>query len=67
MRCFLAALFVCAFAMPTAFALPTLQTASHSWVKTDSIVQVAKHNKPTSHRHSRGNGGIHPLVGSGDY
>ncbi len=67
MRYFLAALFVCAFAMPTAFALPMLPPASHSWAKTDPIVQVAKHSKTSSHRHSRGNGGVHPLVGSGDY
>ncbi len=67
MRYFFAALFVCAFAMPTAFALPMLRPGSHSWVKTEGIVQVAKHNKPSAHRHSRGNGGIHALVGSGDY
>ncbi|MGO9389544.1 hypothetical protein [Rhodoblastus sp.] len=67
MRYFLATLFVCAFAIPTAFALPTLRPASPFWAKADPIVQVAKHTKPSAHRHSHGNGGIHPLVGSGDY
>jgi hypothetical protein len=71
MRYVLAAIFVCAVGMPAASALPTVSPNSLSVSKGNPIVQVVRRNRPHSHRHShrhrRSGGGIHPLVGSGDY
>jgi len=79
MRYVLVAIFVCAVGMPAASALPTVSPNSVSVSKADPLVQVVRHNRPPSHRHSRsgdairhrhgrsGDDGIHPLVGSGDY
>jgi hypothetical protein len=67
MRYVLAAIFAWAVSMPAAFALPTVSPNSVSVLKADPIVQVVKRHRPHSHRHSRSGGGIHPLVGSGDY
>jgi hypothetical protein len=70
MRYVLAAIFVCSIGMPAASALPLVSHNSVSVSKADPIMQVAKRNRPHSHRHNRDNrglGGIHPLVGSGDY
>jgi hypothetical protein len=68
MRYFLATIFVCAFAIPAASALPIFGPSALSWSKANPIAQVAKHNRSNARRHSHGgNGGIHPLVGSGDY
>jgi hypothetical protein len=67
MRYVLAAIFVCAVGMPAASALPTVSPNSLSVLKGNPIVQVVRRNRPHSHRHSRSGGGIHPLVGSGDY
>lgn len=63
---------VCAIAMPAALAAPrhTSQAASG---KQDSTVQSVKHklrsanHKSSRSRYNRSLGGIHPLVGSGDY
>ena len=68
MRYVLAAIFVCIAGMPAASALPTVSPNSVSVWKADPIVQVVKRKRTRtpSHRHGRG-GGIHPLVGSGDY
>jgi len=66
MRYVLAAIFVFALGVPAASALPTVSPNSLSVMKANPIVQAAKRNRPHSHRHS-GGGGIHPLVGSGDY
>jgi hypothetical protein len=71
MRYVLAAIFVCAVGMPAASALPTVSPNSLSVLKGNPMVQVVRRNRPHSHRHShrhsRSGGGIHPLVGSGDY
>ena len=68
MRYILAVIFVCAVGMPAASALPTVSPNSLSVLKANPIVHVVKRKRPHSHRHSRsGDGGIHPLVGSGDY
>jgi hypothetical protein len=71
MRYVLAAIFVCAVGMPAASALPMVSPYSLSVLKGTPIVQVVRRNRPHSHRHShrhsRSGGGIHPLVGSGDY
>ena len=71
MRYILAAIFVCAVGMPAASALPAVSSNSLSVLKANPIVQVGKRNRsshrPHSHHHSRSDGGIHPLVGSGDY
>jgi hypothetical protein len=64
MRYLLAALFLCSFSMPPAFALPILHSSSP---KANAAVEVAKHTRPSAHRHSHSHGGIHSLVGSGDY
>ena len=68
MRYILAAIFVCAVGMPAASALPTLSPNSFSVLKATPIAHVVKRKRPHTHRHNRsGDGGIHPLVGSGDY
>jgi hypothetical protein len=61
MRYVLTTVFVCAVGMPVASALPTVSSNSLSASKGNPIVQVA------NRRHSRSTGGIHPLVGSGEY
>jgi hypothetical protein len=69
MRYVLVAIFVCAVGMPAASALPTVSPNSLSLSKAEPIAQTAKRARPRPHRQSRGTGagGIHPLVGSGDY
>jgi hypothetical protein len=78
MRYVLAAVFICAVGMPAASALPKVSPNTVSVSKADPLVQVVRRNRPHSHghsrtedgirhRHSRSGGGIHPLVGSGDY
>lgn len=67
MRYVLAAILICTVGIPAASALPTVSPNALSLSKTSSFVQVAKRNRPRAHRHSGGAGGIHPLVGSGDY
>ncbi len=73
MRYVLAAIFICAVSMPAASALPTLKPNSLSASKENPIEQAAKRSRPRAPRHSRssgsagGDGGIHPLVGSGGY
>ncbi|SFK05945.1 hypothetical protein [Methylocapsa palsarum] len=70
MRYVLAVIFVCAIGMPAASALPNVNpnSISVSASKADPIVHVAKRTRASSSRRSRaGNGGIHPLVGSGGY
>jgi hypothetical protein len=66
MRYVLAAMIVCAIATP-APALPAISPNALSVMKAGSIVQVAKRSRAISSRHRRNLGGIHPLVGSGDY
>ena len=66
MRYVLVALFSCALAAP-AFALPAAPLGVSDG---KPVVQVAKKSKAPAKRQSRGgasSGGIHPLVGSGDY
>ena len=71
MRYVLATIFVCTVGMPAASALPTVSPNSLSASKGNPMVQEVRRNRPHSyrhsHRHSRSGGGIHPLVGSGDY
>jgi hypothetical protein len=67
MRYVLVAIFVCAVSMPAASALPAVSPNSVSVSKAGAIVQVVRRNRPHSHRQSRRDDGIHPLVGSGDY
>ncbi len=68
MRYILAVIFVCAVGMPAASALPTVGPNSLSVLKATPFANVVKRTRPHSHRHrSSGDGGIHPLVGSGDY
>ena len=66
MRYYLATILVCTLAVP-ASALPTVSPNSISALKADPMVHAVKSNRPQSHRHSRKDDGIHPLVGSGDY
>lgn len=68
MRYLLAVMLSCAVAAPAALALPTAAPLALS--EAAPIVKIAKKSKPPVQRHSRGganSGGIHPLVGSGDY
>ena len=79
MRYVLAAIFVCAVSMPAASALPKVIPSSLLVSKADPLMQAVKRSRPgahhqsrnadgSHHRHSRkGDDGIHPLVGSGDY
>ena len=70
MRIALAAIFVCAVGIVPASALPNLGVAVAFHVKGEHIVQVAKHHRAAParrHGHAKSDGGIHPLVGSGDY
>jgi hypothetical protein len=67
MRYLLAAMIVCTVATP-ASALPAVgPTNAPSVMKAAPIVQVAKSSRTSAVRHRHGLGGIHPLVGSGDY
>jgi hypothetical protein len=65
MRYVLAIAFACMIGTPTAFAMPTLRPNSLS--RGDATVQTVGHKYPRNYRRSRGTGGIHPLVGSGNY
>jgi hypothetical protein len=73
MRYVLVAIFVCAVGMPAASALPTVSPNSLSLSKAEPVAQPVKRARPHARRQSRGAsagagaGGIHPLVGSGDY
>ena len=69
MRYVLVAIFVCAVGMPAASALPTVSPNSLSLSKAGPVAQPIKRARPHARRQSRaaGAGGIHPLVGSGDY
>jgi hypothetical protein len=67
MRYVLAAVFVYALGAPMACALPALSPNSVSVSKSDPIVHVAKRARAHAQRQNRGDGGIHPLVGSGGY
>jgi hypothetical protein len=68
MRYVLAAILICTAGIPAASALPTVSPNALALSKARPFVQVAKRNRPRAHRHSSGGaGGIHPLVGSGDY
>jgi hypothetical protein len=66
MRYLLVAMIVCAAATP-ASALPAVGSNGPSVMKAAPIVQVAKRSRPSAVRHRHSLGGIHPLVGSGDY
>ncbi len=70
MRYVLAAIFFGAFGIPAASAL-TIASPQPAWSATmNPFVQVVRHRSHSrrAHGHRRGDGGgIHPLVGSGDY
>jgi hypothetical protein len=68
MRYVLAAILLCAVAAPTASARPA--AVSHPASSKSDATQAAKRSKAPAQREGRGgvnSGGIHPLVGSGDY
>ncbi|QGM46766.1 hypothetical protein [Methylocystis heyeri] len=70
MRYILAAVVVFAIGAPTAQALPSVASTSVSASRAAFISPIAKRAPARSHssRRSRSSaGGIHPLVGSGDY
>jgi|GEM_PF-1115740 len=78
MRYVLAAILIYGAGMTAASALPAVSPNLVSVSKGGPLVQVVKSNRHPSYRHSRGKGGgrhhhsrgddgIHPLVGSGDY
>ncbi len=71
MRYVLAAILVCAIGAPLASALPAASPVSPVVSKAGPFVQVAKRTRAHAARRSRSSGGaaggIHPLVGSGEY
>lgn len=69
MRYVLAVIFVCTLGMPAASAMPAPSPDRVSASKADFLTQASKRSRPRVQRQSRGGGagGIHPLVGSGDY
>jgi hypothetical protein len=68
MRYIFAVVLVCAIGAPAAYALPTIGSKALEVSKSDPIVQVAKRKAAKSKSHKSGEtGGIHPLVGSGEY
>ncbi len=70
MRFILAAILLCAAAAPAASARPATNSQPTS-SKNDAVTQAAKRSKAPAQRETRGGGGnaggIHPLVGSGEY
>jgi hypothetical protein len=60
-------IFVYAIGLAPVSALPVVGTHLVSASSAYHNVQVAKHMRPAHRRSRAGNGGIHPLVGSGDY
>jgi hypothetical protein len=72
MRYLLAAVVVFAIGAPTAQALPSVASKAVSASRAEFISPVAKRAPTKSHssrrsKSSSSTGGIHPLVGSGDY
>jgi len=69
MRYVLAVIFICALGAPAASAMPAPSPDRVAASKADFLTQASKRSRPRVHRQSRGGrgGGIHPLVGSGDY
>jgi hypothetical protein len=68
MRYVLAVILACAIGAPTAYAFPAFSPNSLSLSKASPIAQTAtKSSRARVSRRSRSHGGIHPLVGSGDY
>jgi hypothetical protein len=65
MRYILAAIFLCAIAMP-ASAAPKSAPGKSSASKAASA-QTEKRGRAAVHHQNKDAGGIHPLVGSGDY
>lgn len=67
MRYVFAAIIICAIGAPAASAMPAPKS-DHLAVSNAQVTQVAKKSRPAP-RQSRGggDGGIHPLVGSGGY
>ncbi|MGJ0396580.1 MAG: hypothetical protein ACR65U_10185 [Methylocystis sp.] len=64
MRCLLAVILVCAVAAPPAYAASSRTNAKAvSASKSDQGAKTGKRARQSS----SGAGGIHPLVGSGDY
>lgn len=71
MRYCLAAVLLCVIGAPAASALPAASPGAVSLSTGDAIIEVAKRSasKPQVKRSKKGggDGGIHPLVGSGGY
>jgi hypothetical protein len=69
MRHLLAVIFVSTIGLAPASALPVSGAAGFSASQSVQSVQVASKRKAAaaSHRARKNNGGVHPLVGSGDY
>jgi len=73
MRYILAICFVCTIGAPGARAMPWIGSDAAFVRNADAVVKLAKHKRqPVRQRQSRTSrsrnlGGIHPLVGSGDY
>jgi hypothetical protein len=72
MRYILAISLVCAIGMPEAFATPAITSGATLVGKAGLVKPIKQKLQPTRRKtsrvsHKRSLGGIHPLVGSGDY
>jgi hypothetical protein len=73
MRYVLAICLLCAIGTPAAFATPQISSGTALRGKADTAVEPVKQklqrlkHKRSPSRRSHSLGGIHPLVGSGDY
>jgi hypothetical protein len=67
MRTLCAVIFVYAVGTASVSALPATSTHLVSASSANHTLQLAKHTRPAHRRSRAGDGGVHPLVGSGDY
>ncbi|MCI4679835.1 hypothetical protein K9U39_12050 [Rhodoblastus acidophilus] len=67
MRYILAAIILCALVPLGATAASAKSSHASAKVKREASAHTARKGRPAASRHGRGLGGIHPLVGSGDY
>jgi len=67
MRYLLAMTLSCVLGLPAAVAAPAIAPHSVSVSQSDLLQRVSARKPVRAHRSNRRLGGIHPLVGSGDY
>jgi hypothetical protein len=67
MRILCAVIFIFSVGTAPVSALPVAGSHLVSASSADHPVQLAKHTRPAHRRSRAADGGIHPLVGSGEY